>query len=158
MERKGAAKLQADREQFAAWRQQRKQRGPIPEALWRLAVGHVPELGLNQVSREFRVNYVQLKRKVEELGRGGGVGKISQPASANATRGVEKPAQSGFVELAWPAAGPSPSGGRSALSAGGSERLRLVLERGDGGRLSLEGGPMELGWLEGVLQCFYTGR
>ena len=44
------------------------------------------------------------------------------------------------------------------MSAGGSERLRLVLERADGGRLSLEGGPMELGWLEGVLRCFYTGR
>ena len=84
--------MQADREQFAAWRQQRKQRGPIPEALWRLAIGHVPELGLNQVCREFRVNYVQLKRKVEKLGRGPGVEKISEPASANATRGVEKPA------------------------------------------------------------------
>lgn len=151
-------KLAADLERFAAWREQRQRREPIPEALWRLAMEHVSELGLNRVCREFRLNYTQLKQKVDELGRGATARRPVPPAAVKSGRVARRALESGFVELAWPAAGGcSEAGRRRGLPSAQPPRLRLVLERVDGGRLSIEGGRPDLAFLEGVLRCFYEG-
>ena len=59
-------KLLEDKRRFAAWRRNRKKRGPVPPELWQRALAHIGELGLNRVSREFRLNYTQLKRKAQQ--------------------------------------------------------------------------------------------
>jgi hypothetical protein len=58
-----------DKKQYDSWRARRPQCSPIPDRLWKLAVAHVKEHGLNIVSHEFRVNYSKLKEKLLELER-----------------------------------------------------------------------------------------
>ena len=122
-----------DKKHFEAWRSNRPHRSPIPDRLWKLAASHIQRYGLNRVSREFRVNYTKLKEKSQQLRLEGQKSESLEPA---------------FVEWAFPketlAARPQPT------------RLRLVLERGDGGRLSLEGDPPDLSFLEKVMHCFYV--
>jgi hypothetical protein len=124
-------KLSEDKRRFAAWRRNRKKRGPVPPELWQRALAHIGELGLNRVSREFRLNYTQLKRKAQQ-------GQQPLPG--------KDPAAPTFVELAWP--------GAVATESAPSTPLRLVLERADGGRLSVEGLPAEATWLPGLVQSF----
>lgn len=47
---------------LAAWRQRRKHREPIPEALWRAMVGLARGYGLSPVAQALRINYTALKR------------------------------------------------------------------------------------------------
>jgi hypothetical protein len=124
-------KLLEDKRRFAAWRRNRRKRGPVPAELWQRALAHIGELGLNRVSREFRLNYTQLKRK-------------AQPPPQSLPG--KDPGAPAFVELAWPAA--------AAPEALCSQPLRLVLERADGARLSVEGLPGEGIWLPGLVQNF----
>ena len=127
-------KLSEDKRRFAAWRRNRRKRGPVPPDLWQRALAHVGDLGLNRVSREFRLNYTQLKRKAQQ-------GQQPLPG--------KDPAAPAFVELAWP--------GAAASESAPSTPLRLVLERADGGRLSLEGLPAEGAWLPGLVESFWRG-
>jgi hypothetical protein len=126
-------KLLEDKGHFAAWRRHRRKRGPVPPELWQRALAHVGDLGLNRVSREFRLNYTQLKRRAQQ-----------QPSIPG-----KDPSAAAFVELAWPAAAEP-----EALC---SQPLRLVLERADGSRLSVEGLPREGTWLPGLVQNFLRG-
>jgi hypothetical protein len=124
-------KLSEDKRRFAAWRRTRRKRGPVPPELWQRALAHIRELGLNRVSREFRLNYTQLKRKAQLR---------QQPLPGKG------PAAPAFVELALP--------GAVATESAPSTPLSLVLERADGGRLSVEGLPAEGTWLAGLVQSF----
>ena len=122
-----------DKEHFEAWRTNRPNRSPIPERLWKLAASHIPRYGLNRVSREFRVNYTQLKEKSQQLGM-----DFQKSESL----------ESSFVEWAFPKETPTPRHPPT--------RLRLVLERVDGSRLSLEGDQPDPAFLEKVIHSFYT--
>jgi hypothetical protein len=55
------ARVQLD---LAAWRQRRKHREPIPEALWRVIVPLARAHGLSPVTQALRLNYTSLKRHV----------------------------------------------------------------------------------------------
>jgi hypothetical protein len=125
-------KFLEDKRRFAAWRRHRKKRGPVPPELWQRALAHVGDLGLNRVSREFRLNYTQLKRKAQQG---------HQPLPGK-DRGA-----AAFVELAWP--------GAAAPGSAPLAPLRLVLERTDGGRLCVEGLPAEGAWLPGLVESFW---
>ena len=122
-----------DKKHFEAWRTNRPKRSPIPDRLWRLAASHVERYGLNRVSREFRVNYTKLKEKSLELRMGSRKPESIEPS---------------FVELAFPKDTPSPQ--RQ------SSRLRLVFERVDGSRLSIEGGQPDPLFMEKVIHSFYA--
>ncbi len=122
-----------DKKHFEAWRTNRSKRSPIPDRLWRLAASHIKQYGLNRVCREFRVNYTKLKEKSLELSM-----DLRKPESIEPS----------FVELAFPGETPSPQ--RQ------SSRLRLVFERGDGSRLSVEGDPLDPTFLEKVIHSFYA--
>jgi hypothetical protein len=49
---------------LAGWRQQRKHREPIPEALWREIVPLARAHGLSPVTQALQLNYTSLKRHV----------------------------------------------------------------------------------------------
>src|SRR3990172_9453455 len=117
-----------DKKHFEAWRTNRPMRSPIPDRLWRLAASHVKRYGLNRVSREFRVNYTKLKEKSLELGI-----DFPKPESIEPS----------FVELAFPKETPSPQRP--------SSRVRLVVERVDGSRLSVKGDQLDPTFLEKVI-------
>jgi hypothetical protein len=125
-------KLLEDKKRFASWRRNREKKGPIPAALWEVAVVHAKELGINRVCREFRLNHTQLKRKVQERGSGRAQSQTTAPS---------------FVELAWPAA--------VARKTSEPVALRLVLERADGGRICVEGARPDLVFVQGLIGTFY---
>jgi hypothetical protein len=53
------------RSQFQAWRQRRKGRGRIPDALWSLAVGLVQVHGVSRTATALRLDYYSLKKRAE---------------------------------------------------------------------------------------------
>jgi hypothetical protein len=118
---------------FEAWRANRANRSSIPDHLWKLAVSHIPRYGLNRVSREFQVNYTKLKEKAQQLGLEGQKPESIEPC---------------FVELAFPKETLGPPHPAA--------RIRLVLERGDGSRLCLEGDRPDLSFMEKVIRSFYS--
>lgn len=122
-----------DKKRLDAWRETRPKRSPIPAHLWKRAVSHVQQYGLNRVSREFRVNYTQLKRKAQAF---------------DSTLAEQPPAEPSFVELPWPQGMPA--------QREQSVRLRLLLERPDGSRLSVEGGQPDPEFLDGLIRSFYS--
>ena len=56
--------LKQAQEQFEHWRQSRKKRGPIPDELWELAVSLYPNYSLYRISKVLRLNYTDLKHRV----------------------------------------------------------------------------------------------
>ena len=53
-------------QQFEYWRQTRKKRCPIPEELWRAAELLYPEHSLYNISKALRLNYTDLKKRIEQ--------------------------------------------------------------------------------------------
>ena len=51
---------------FAAWRNQKGRRDPIPPALWEQAVNLIPHYSLNAVAKHLRLNYNELKLRIGE--------------------------------------------------------------------------------------------
>ena len=69
-------------ERFSVWRASRKSGGRIPPELWSVAVDMAKVHGLYRISKELRLDYSGLKRRLE------GVGGDVQPGRAD-TRFVE---------------------------------------------------------------------
>ena len=63
--------LEAVQKQFEHWRANRKRRGPIPEELWVEAISLTDDHPLVGISKALRLNYNELKRRVEEHDRTG---------------------------------------------------------------------------------------
>lgn len=57
--------LEVVRHQFETWRKRRRCRGRIPDALWQAAVELCREHSVWEVSRALRLNYKDLKRRVQ---------------------------------------------------------------------------------------------
>jgi hypothetical protein len=53
-------------QQFEYWRQTRKKRCPIPEQLWQAAESLYPEYSLYNISKALRLNYTDLKKRIEQ--------------------------------------------------------------------------------------------
>src|ERR1700734_760831 len=76
---------------FEAWRQNRRGKAPIPDALWSAAVDVARKEGVSRTATELRVEWNHLKRRMAT------------------TSGVSpKPAPPTFVELVPPRAQPLP--------------------------------------------------
>lgn len=58
--------LEQVRDQFETWRRTRRVRQPIPEPLWQAAVEQCADQSVLQVSRALRLNYTDLKTRVEK--------------------------------------------------------------------------------------------
>lgn len=80
--------LEQVKQHFALWRESRKRGERISNALWAKAVAMVQQHGLQQTAKELRIDYGQLKKRLEH-----GAG----------TQGISKP-ETGFMELLVPAA------------------------------------------------------
>lgn len=62
----GESRLEQLRRELDAWRRQRKRPGQrIPEELWMSAARLAGDLGLRRVHKELRLQYTDLKRRVE---------------------------------------------------------------------------------------------
>jgi len=60
-------------EELSGWREQRRRGQRIPERVWRGAVKAARRHGLHPISQGLKLDYYQLKRRVDEAeGRGGG--------------------------------------------------------------------------------------
>ena len=100
---------------FKRWRSTRTRGTPIPEALWASAVDLARAQGLNRTARGLRLDYYDLKKRLE---------CANGPAFA-------QPTQPTFVELVTPRA------------IGGGERLvELENARGAKMRIQLKGGDL----------------
>lgn len=53
--------------EFAAWRKRKRGRGRIPEELWEMAAGLVPELGLSKVAGPLGLNHSMLRQRANGL-------------------------------------------------------------------------------------------
>ena len=53
-------------QQFEYWRQTREKRCPIPEQLWHAAESLYPEHSLYHISKALRLNYTDLKQRIEQ--------------------------------------------------------------------------------------------
>jgi len=56
--------LEQVQEQFEHWRRSRGKRGAIPDALWQAAIMLFPDYGLHRISKALRLNYTDLKHRV----------------------------------------------------------------------------------------------
>ena len=70
MEPKNVLSLQISledvRNQFEHWRQSRAKRAPIPPSLWQAAISLHPEHSVYEISKSLRLNYTDLKHRVED--------------------------------------------------------------------------------------------
>jgi hypothetical protein len=123
-----------DKNRLDAWRQTAGRR-PIPDGLWKAAVSPVKEYGLNRVAREFRLGYTKLKEKALNLSGSLPEAKITQSSPQ-------------FIELALPREIPT--------QVEPSPKLRLIFERADGNRLSVEGSQPDLAFMDGLIHSFYS--
>jgi len=57
--------LEELRDQFEHWRRSREKRSVIPDALWQAAILLFPKYSFCQISRALRLNYTDLKHRVE---------------------------------------------------------------------------------------------
>ena len=57
--------LEQVREQFRSWREKRKKGTRIPAALWQAAVSLHPRYSLYQISRSLRLDYADLRDRIE---------------------------------------------------------------------------------------------
>ncbi len=76
--------LEDVRNQFENWRHSREKRAPIPNSLWQAAISLYPDHSVYEISKALRLNYTDLKHRVEAQR------SVFQPAS------VSEPA---FIEL-----------------------------------------------------------
>jgi hypothetical protein len=61
------SQVEAVRQELDAWRRTRKHREPIPPAIWQAMARLSRVHGLSPVSQALRVNYYDLKRRVNNL-------------------------------------------------------------------------------------------
>ena len=98
-------------EELRRWRERQSGRPRLPEELWQSATRLARQLGVSQVARQLRLNYADLRRRVEER-----------------TEVAPRGNQPAFVELAWqnPTESARTGGFRAELEKG-----RLTLHLGD---------------------------
>ena len=127
--------LEKDKARFATWRSQKHGRETIPDKLWQMASRHIPTLGLNRVSREFRLNFSKLREKAQQLGVVLSKRKASRVAGAMEVAFQELPLSTTLV---------APATGQC-----------LVLERPDGIRVRIEGQLPDAEYVSKLAACLW---
>lgn len=87
-------------EQFKAWRQSRKKRSAIPDALWQTAVNLCQDHTISKVSSTLRLNHTVLKQRVQTCGLSQSVPCITAPGFIELDMGPTKWASECIVEMA----------------------------------------------------------
>jgi hypothetical protein len=109
------------RQQIERWRRTRTKRSPMPEQLWRGAMGLAREYGVYAAAQALRLSYSSLRTRTEA------VGVLPRKADKRSR------SQTTFVELAVtpPAAGAAPSGPIVEVTGPQGQRLTVRLRDGE---------------------------
>ncbi len=119
--RKSTARLEVLRRRFERYRRARKGRSPIPKGLWAAAAEAASGLGISCTAKALRLNYYDLKKRIEGDGLDALVGS--------------KPVASQFIEILGPAAHARPTSAMPALHPAGGCDCTVELQDVGGGRL-----------------------
>jgi len=103
------ARLQNARERFQRWRQTRRGRSRIPEALWDSAVAMARLYGVSRTAKVLRLGYYSLKKRVENE-TAGLTGDADEGVSESLWRARAADSGTTFLEVEVPAAPSSGSG------------------------------------------------
>jgi hypothetical protein len=87
---------------FEKWRRTRKKKRRIPDPLWHLATKLGGKYGVNATARALRLDYYDLKRRVEEATQSDGSGSETAPAFVELVSTPCLSAAECFVELEDP--------------------------------------------------------
>jgi hypothetical protein len=112
------------RQQIEHWRQMRAKRSPMPEPLWRAAVGLAREQGVYAAAQALRLSYDSLRRRTEAAGVARRVSRDSRPGRQPSATFVELPPT-------LTVAAPGPSGPIVEVVGPGGQRLTVRLRSGD---------------------------
>lgn len=115
------ARVEPVRQQIEHWRQMRAKRSPMPEPLWRAAVGLARQHGVYAAAQALRLSYGSLRTRAEAAGDTPRVPRESRQPQAT------------FVELppALLSAAASPSGPVVEVVGPSGQRLTVRLRSGD---------------------------
>ena len=109
--------LEVVRHQFETWRKRRRCRGRIPEALWQAAAEQCRERSICEVSQTLRVNYNDLKGRVQRSGdRGLAVGQRREVGFVKLDLGTSNMPSECLVEME------APNGAKMRMSFKGASR------------------------------------
>lgn len=107
--------LEQIQRRFERWRETRVRRSSIPEELWASAVEVARERGLNRTVRALRLNYYDLKKRVESTT---GIARVEEAGAA-------------FVELIAPRAAAGVCECILELENAHGAKMRIQLKGGD---------------------------
>jgi hypothetical protein len=125
-------RLQSVRRRIERWRQTRKVRSAIPDALWAVAVRMANVYGMNRTARALRLNYYGLKKRVEQ--------QVVAATDVAAMKGAVP-----FIELA-------------PLASTGHCECLLELEKAGGARMRIQLKGVAAPDLAALSQAFWNGR
>ncbi len=108
------AGVQRVRQRIEHWRKTREKRSPMPEPLWRAAVGLAQRDGVYSISRALQLNYQTLQARLAMAGAG-----VKPPRPA--------PAPEGFVELGATLPMPAAARSESVLELSDGEGAKLLI-------------------------------
>jgi hypothetical protein len=111
------------RRQIEHWRQKRAKRSPMPEPLWRAAVGLAREHGVYAAAQALQLSYDSLRRRAEAVG-------VERRMRRDRGPGHEAPATFVELPLALSVAATSPSG--LVVEVVGQRGQRLTVRLGGG--------------------------
>jgi hypothetical protein len=116
-----STRVEPVRQQIEHWRQTRAKRSPMPEPLWRAAVGLAREHGVYAAAQALRLSYDSLRKRAEA------------PGDARRARKESHQPPATFVELppALLSAAAAPSGPIVQIVGPSGQRLTVRLRSGD---------------------------
>lgn len=133
--------LNSIRAEFEAWRSQRKGRERISENLWAAAISLLDYYPVTKVCRELKLNLKQLQKRSKSNGKVVRQGRKTRKA---------------FLEVsAGDLSKVLPLSNNAQLSNGSDKTCRIVFERSDGSRLSLNL-PVECNLIQSICNNFLS--
>jgi hypothetical protein len=141
------------RAEFENWRAQRKGRARIPENLWASAISLLDYYPFYRVCKELNLNAKQLRDRAEVSGKS--AHKRSKDKRANKPSRQHYSSEPEFLVMtAGDLANNLPLSNNTSLANGSNNSCRIVLERVDGSRLSLNL-PLQWQHIQSICASFF---
>jgi len=148
MEKLSPGDLNSVKAEFEAWRAIRKSREKIPERLWESAISLLDYYPFHKVRKELKLNAGRLLQRAKAQG------KAVKLRSNNKAAKPSYRSKSAFLEMTVGSlADAAPSSTDNQITQGSDQSCRIVFERSDGSRLSLNL-PVEWSHIESICSGF----